>query len=48
MQVGNELFHHTFDSDPEAVDGFLPRDEGKPGLGISITGKHMKHFEITE
>jgi len=48
VEVGNELFYYIFDGDVEAQDGFLQLDETTPGLGISITDKHLKHFEITE
>jgi L-rhamnonate dehydratase len=48
VEVGNELFYYIFEGDPEAKDGFLQLDDDKPGLGISITDKHLKHFEITE
>jgi len=42
------LFYYIFEGDPEAVDGFLQLDDTKPGLGITITDKHLKHFEIIE
>ena len=48
VEVGNELFYYIFEGDPEAVDGFLDLDDNKPGLGIEITDKHLKHFKITE
>ena len=48
VEVGNELFYYIFDGDPEAKDGFLQLDDAKPGLGITISDKHLQHFEITE
>ena len=33
---------------PKAVDGFLDLDDDTPGLGIEITDKHLKHFQIME
>ncbi len=48
VEVGNELFYYIFEGDPEAKDGFLQLDDDLPGLGISITDKHLHHFEIYE
>lgn len=48
VEVGNELFYYIFEGDAEAVDGYLQLDDDTPGLGISITDKHLKHFEIIE
>ena len=48
VEVGNELFYYIFEGDPEAVDGYLQLDDDLPGLGITITDKHLKHFEIIE
>ena len=48
VEVGNELFYYIFEGDPEAVDGFLQLDDDKPGLGIEITEKHIKNFEVIE
>jgi len=48
VEVGNELFYYIFEGDPEAVDGFLQLDDQRPGLGIEITDKHLRHFEVTE
>lgn len=47
VEVGNELFNYIFKSDPEAVDGFLHLDDRKPGVGITITDRHLLNFEIT-
>jgi len=48
VEVGNELFYYIFDGDPDAVDGYLQLDDDTPGLGVSITDKHLRHFEILE
>lgn len=48
VEVGNELFYYIFEGDVEAKNGALTLDETLPGLGISITDKHLKHFKITE
>ena len=48
VEVGNELFYYIFEGDPEAQDGFLQLDDDKPGLGITISDKHLSNFEITE
>jgi len=48
VEVGNELFYYIFEGDPEATDGYLQLDDVKPGLGITITDKHIDQFEITE
>ena len=48
VEVGNELFYYIFEGDAEANDGFLQLDDNLPGLGISITDKHLEHFDIEE
>ncbi|MCY3877925.1 MAG: L-rhamnonate dehydratase [Rhodobacteraceae bacterium] len=48
VEVGNELFYYIFEGDPEAENGSLQLDDNIPGLGISITDRHIKHFEIIE
>ncbi len=48
VEVGNELFYYIFDGDPEAKDGFLQLDDDTPGLAITITDRHLQHFEIDE
>jgi len=48
VEVGNELFYYIFEGDAEAENGYLQLDDSIPGLGISITDKHLQHFEITE
>ncbi|MCY4328152.1 MAG: L-rhamnonate dehydratase, partial [Rhodobacteraceae bacterium] len=48
VEVGNELFYYIFEGDPVAEDGFLQLDDDLPGLGISISERHLEHFEIEE
>ena len=49
VEVGNELFYYIFEGDPDADDdGFLQLDDNLQGLGITITDKHLEHFEIEE
>ena len=48
VEVGNELFYYIFDGDAEAEDGYLQLSDDTPGLGISITDKHLANFEIVE
>ncbi len=48
VEVGNELFYYIFEGDPDAVDGYLDLDGNLPGLGISISDKHLKDFEVVE
>ncbi len=48
VEVGNELFYYIFEGDPVAVDGFLNLDDNIPGLGISISDKHLHNFDIFE
>lgn len=48
VEVGNELFYYIFDGEAQAVDGCIQIDDSLPGLGISISDKHLKHFDIHE
>ncbi len=48
VEIGNELFYYIFDGEPDARDGYLQLDDDMPGLGIRITDRHLKHFEILE
>ncbi len=47
-EVGKELFYYMFKGGPDAVDGLLQLDDDLPGLGIEITDKHIRNFEIME
>ena len=48
VEVGNELFYYVFDGDPEAKGGFLQLDDDLPGLGLTLSDRHIEHFEIQE
>ena len=48
VEVGKELFYYIIDGDVEAENGFLQLDDNTPGLGITISDTHLKHFEIEE
>jgi len=48
VEVGNELFYYIFEGDPVAVDGYLDLDDNIPGLGITISDKHLHNFDILE
>ena len=48
VEIGNELFYYIFDGDPAASNGFIDLDDNKAGLGISISDKYLKDFEIIE
>jgi L-rhamnonate dehydratase len=48
VEVGNELFYYIFEGDPVAIDGFLDLDDNIPGLGITISDKHLHNFDILE
>ncbi|MDO6616687.1 MULTISPECIES: enolase C-terminal domain-like protein [Pacificibacter] len=48
VEVGNELFYCIFEGEPDAVDGYLDLDDNAPGLGISISDKHLHNFDIME
>jgi L-alanine-DL-glutamate epimerase-like enolase superfamily enzyme len=47
VEVGNELFYYIFEGDPDAVEGYLQLDDARPGLGISISDRHLDSFDIT-
>lgn len=48
VEVGNELFYYVFDGDPAAKNGFLQLDDTLPGLGLTISDKHLHDFDIEE
>ena len=48
VEVGNELFYYVFDGDPAAEGGFLQLDDNLPGLGLTISDRHLSDFEIEE
>ena len=48
VEVGNELFYYIFEGDPAATEGFLDLQDEVPGLGLSISERHLGSFEIVE
>ena len=48
VEVGNEIFYYILHADAQAKDGYLQLSDDTPGLGISITDKHLANFEIVE
>ncbi|WP_104400466.1 L-rhamnonate dehydratase [Vibrio penaeicida] len=48
VEIGNELFYYIFDGDPSPVNGHIDLDENTPGLGLSISEKHLHQFNVIE
>ena len=48
VEVGNELFYYIFEGDAQAEDGYLQLSDDTPGLGITISDKHLSSFEIVQ
>ncbi len=46
VEVGNELFHYIFAGEPAPVRGQLQLDDDLPGLGISVSDRHLARFEV--
>ena len=46
VEIGNELFYYIFQGDPAPKHGCIDLDDNLPGLGISITDKFIKDFNI--
>ena len=46
VEIGNELFYYIFQGDPAPKDGYIDLDNNLPGLGISLTDKFIKDFNI--
>ena len=46
VEIGNELFWYIFDGEPQAKNGFIELDDKKPGLGIELSQKYLKDFDI--
>ena len=42
-----DLFCCIFDGESVVVDGFIDLDDDVPGLGLSISSRHLDDFEIT-
>ena len=48
VEVGNELFYYIFEGDPDAHNGHLQLSDDLPGLGITLSDKHLHNFEVME
>lgn len=48
VEIGNELFYYIFEGDPSPLNGHIDLDESTPGLGLSISEKHLKQFNVIE
>jgi L-alanine-DL-glutamate epimerase-like enolase superfamily enzyme len=48
VEVGNELFYYIFDGDPEPADGHINLSDTIPGLGLSLSDRHLDDFNILE
>jgi len=46
VEIGNELFYYIFQGEPAPKDGCIDLDDNLPGLGISLTDKFIKDFNI--
>jgi L-rhamnonate dehydratase len=46
VEVGNELFYYIFDGEPQPENGFLQLSDETPGLGITLSDKHLGEFNI--
>lgn len=45
VEIGNELFYYLFAGDPTPDGGALDLDDSVPGLGITLSDKHMQNFK---
>jgi L-alanine-DL-glutamate epimerase-like enolase superfamily enzyme len=48
VEVGNELFYYIFDGEPQPQNGYLQLSDETPGLGITLSDKHLSEFDIIE
>jgi L-rhamnonate dehydratase len=48
VEVGNELFYYIFEGEPRPEKGFLQLSDDTPGLGITLSDKHLADFNIVE
>ncbi|KJY80133.1 L-rhamnonate dehydratase [Vibrio nigripulchritudo] len=48
VEIGNELFYYIFEGDPTPINGTIDLDENTPGLGLSISDKHLDQFNVIE
>jgi hypothetical protein len=42
------LFYYIFDGEPQPENGYLQLSDETPGLGITLSDKHLKDFDIIE
>jgi hypothetical protein len=48
VEVGNELFYYIFEGEPQPENGYLQLSDETPGLGITLSDKHLADFDIIE
>ena len=46
VEICNELFWYIFEGEPQAKNGFIELDENKHGLGIDLSEKYLRNFDI--
>jgi L-alanine-DL-glutamate epimerase-like enolase superfamily enzyme len=46
VEVGNELFYYIFEGEPRPEKGYLQLSDDTPGLGITLSDKHLADFNI--
>ena len=46
VEIGNELFYYIFDGEPIPDKGYVNLSNETSGLGISLSKKHLKDFDI--
>jgi L-rhamnonate dehydratase len=48
VEVGNELFYYLFEGDPLPVRGMIDLDDNLPGLGLTLSTKHLASFQVID
>ena len=46
VEIGNELFYYIFDGEPVPEKGYINLSNEKNGLGLSLSKKYLKDFNI--
>ena len=46
VEIGNELFYYIFDGEPVPDKGYINLSSEVNGLGVSLSKKHLKDFNI--
>ena len=46
VEIGNELFYYIFDGEPIPDKGYINLSNETSGLGLSLSKKHLKDFNI--